>query len=97
MFNVQDAELVWQQPLSARARMAPLLVDDILLMADDHGVFQVRRAYNGDTLWENAIGHKEDPIQTTPYCGGQSCGGWHIFWKISRNHRQTNPRRHARS
>jgi outer membrane protein assembly factor BamB/tetratricopeptide (TPR) repeat protein len=65
--RVQDKELVWQQPLSARVRHTPLLVDSSLLLADDHGVLHAKRVDNGETLWTYPVGRKDDPIQTIPH------------------------------
>jgi outer membrane protein assembly factor BamB/tetratricopeptide (TPR) repeat protein len=68
--RVRDAELVWQQPLSARVRLAPLLVDNTLLLAGDDGVLQAQRVDNGEKLWAFPIGKKDDPIQTFPHLVG---------------------------
>ncbi len=60
-------DLEWQQPFPSHLWSAPLVCHGMLLTAGDDGVLRAFNTQSGAPLWEFALGHKEDPLQTQVY------------------------------
>lgn len=66
-FSPKELKLHYQAKLDNRVRITPLVVEDVIYLADDEGSIQFISAGNGKKI-SQISGEKEDPIRTNLHC-----------------------------
>lgn len=67
VYSLNKSEFLLQTALENRVSISPLLVDDIVYLADDKAVVHALSIGDGKEIWQ-IPGDEEDPIRTSLYC-----------------------------
>jgi outer membrane protein assembly factor BamB len=59
-----DGSLIWEAPIPARVRSAPVIEENLILLSDDKGAITGLNLQDGSLLWKYQLGSYEDPVRS---------------------------------